>query len=97
MIAPAPASPAQWNRLWFDTALLMTDSWTVMMLRSWRMMGGGRPALREAERMVSQKVEAGAELTGALAGGRVRSPQAAARKAVSIYGRHVRGNRKRLG
>ena len=94
---PATSASAQWSRLWLDSALLMSDAWTVMMLRSWRMMAGGRPALREAERMVSQKVAAGAELGGALAGGQIRSPQAAARKAVSIYGRHVRGNRKRLG
>ena len=98
MIAsPSTAASAQWSRLWLDTSLLMTDAWTVMMLRSWRMMAGGRPAAREAERLVSEKVEAGAELAGALAGGRVRSPEAAARKALSVYGRRVRGNRKRLG
>ena len=98
MIAsPSTAAPAQWSRLWLDTSLLMSDAWTVMMLRSWRLMSGGRPAVREAERMVSQKVEAGAELAGALAGGRVRSPEAAARTALSVYGKRVRGNLKRLG
>jgi hypothetical protein len=47
--------------------------------------------------MISEKVEAGSELTGALAGGRVKSPKAAARKALGIYGKRVRGNRRRLG
>ncbi|HVH37318.1 MAG TPA: hypothetical protein VM757_01875 [Sphingomicrobium sp.] len=93
----AAAAHAQWSRLWLDTSLLMADAGMVMMLRSWRMMSGGRPAAREAERMISEKVEAGAELAGALAGGRVKSPQGAARTAIGIYGKRVRGNRKRLG
>ena len=93
----SPSAAAQWNRLWLDSSRLWADATMVMMLRSWRMMAGGRPAQREAERMFSEKVEAGAELAGALAGGRVKSPQAAARKAVSVYGKRIRGNRKRLG
>lgn len=60
-------------------------------------MAGGPAAARELERSMSEKVEAGAELAGALAGGRIRSPEAAARKAVTLYGRKVRANRKRLG
>jgi len=46
--------------------------------------------------MVSEKVSAGLELAGALAGG-AASPQAAARKALGIYGPYVRRNRRRLG
>jgi hypothetical protein len=68
-----------------------------MALRSWRVMAGGAAANHELEQMVSEKVAAGFELAGALAGGRVSSPHAAARKALGIYGRHVRGNRRRLG
>ncbi len=60
-------------------------------------MAGGPAAARELERSMSEKVEAGAELAGALAGGRIRSTEAAARKAVTLYGRKVRANRKRLG
>ena len=88
---------AQWSRLWLDTSLLMADAAMVVMLRNWRLMAGGRPAQREAEKMLSEKVEAGAELAGVLAGGRVKSPQGAARAAIGIYGKRVRGNRKRLG
>jgi hypothetical protein len=32
-----------------------------------------------------------------MAGGRFASPEAAARKTISLYGRKVRANRKRLG
>jgi hypothetical protein len=81
----------------FDASRLWAEAGTVLALRSWRLMAGGPAAQRELERMVGEKVEAGSELAGALAGGRVRSPQAAARKALTIYGKHVRGNRRRLG
>jgi hypothetical protein len=77
--------------------LLWADASVVMAMRSWRMMGGGAAANREMERMVSEKVEAGIELAGALAAGRVTSPNAAARKVISVYGRRVRENRRRLG
>jgi hypothetical protein len=88
---------ADWPRLMFDVSRLWTDAGMVVALRSWRMMAGGPFALREVEKMVSEKVEAGSELAGALAGGRVKSPEAATRKALSIYGKRVRGNRRRLG
>jgi hypothetical protein len=90
-------SSADWSRLMVDASRLWTDAGMVVALRSWRLMAGGPEAQREAERMVSEKVAAAVELTGALAGGRVRSPEAAARRALTIYGRHVRGNRRRLG
>ena len=91
------ATAATWIRLWVDASFLMADAMTVMSLRGWRLMAGGRSAAREAERMLGEKVEAGTELAGALAGGRIRSPEAAARKALSVYGKRVRGNRRRLG
>ena len=59
---------AQWSRLWLETSFLMADATLVMMLRSWRMMAGGR----------------------------VKSPEGAARAALGIYGKRVRGNRRRL-
>ena len=88
---------ADWSRLMFDASRLWADAGTVVALRSWRLMAGGPAARRELERMVSEKTEAGFELAGALAGGRVKSPEGAARKALSVYGKRVRGNRKRLG
>lgn len=94
---PRPNPAADWSRLVFDASQLWAEAGMVVALRSWRMMVGGAAARREFERMISEKVEAGSELTGALAGGRVKSPQAAARKALGIYGKRVRGNRRRLG
>ena len=94
---PRSNSTADWSRLMFDASRLWADAGMVVALRSWRMMAGGAAAERELRQMVSEKVEAGTELAGALAGGRVRSPKAAARKALSVYGKHVRGNRRRLG
>ena len=92
-----PNPTADWSRLMFDASRLWTEAGMVVALRSWRMMAGGPAAQRELERMLSEKVEAGSELAGVLAGGRVKSPKAAARKALTIYGKHVRGNRRRLG
>ena len=91
------ASPADWSRLMADATWLMADAFTVAALRSWRVMAGGPTAGREIDRMLSEKVEAGFELAGALAGGRVKTPEAATRKALSVYGKRVRENRKRLG
>ncbi len=94
---PRTNASTDWTKLMFDASRLWADAGAVVALRSWRMMGGGPAAAREFERMVSEKVEAGFELAGALAGGRVKSPEAAAREALGVYGRRVRGNRKRLG
>ena len=93
---PRSSSSAAWPALLFDASRLWTDAGMVVALRSWRIMAGGAAAQLELERMVSEKIEAGFELAGALASGRVKSPEAATRRALSVYGRHVRGNRKRL-
>jgi hypothetical protein len=89
-------SADDWSRLMFDASRLWADAGMVVALRSWRIMAGGPAAGREAERMLGEKVEAGAELAGALAGGSVKSPEAAARKALTVYGKRIRGNRRRL-
>jgi hypothetical protein len=88
---------AEWSRLMLDASRSWADAGMVVALRSWRLMAGGPAAGRELERMLSEKTEAGFELAGALAGGRVKSPEGAARKAMSVYGKRVRGNRNRLG
>ena len=87
---------ADWSRLMFDASRLWADASMVLMLRSWRLMAGGPAARRELERIVGEKVEARSELAGALAAGSVKNPKAAARKALTIYGRRVRRNRNRL-
>ena len=47
--------------------------------------------------MMDEKVESGFELAGAFASGKVKTPEGAARKALDVYGKRVRANRKRLG
>jgi len=94
---PRTNSTTDWSRLMFDASRLWADAGMVVALRSWRMMAGGPAARHEVERMLSEKVEAGSELAGVLAGGSVRSPSVAARKALTVYGKRVRANRKRLG
>ena len=88
---------AEWSRLMFDISRLWADASMVVALRSWRIMRGGPTAGSELERMISEKTKAGLELAGALAGGRVKSPEAATREALTVYGKRVRANRKRLG
>jgi hypothetical protein len=94
MTRPDPA--IAWTRLMTDASRLWADAGMVVALRSWRLLAGGEAAGRELERLVGEKVEAGFELAGAFAGGRIGSPEAATRQALGIYGKRVRGNRKRL-
>lgn len=92
------SNPAlEWPGLMADASRLWADAGMVLALRSWRLMAAGLAAQREFERMVSEKTEAAFELAGALSGGRVKSPEAAARKPLGIYGKRVRANRERLG
>ena len=95
MLRPKPT--ADLANLMVDASRLWADVGMVVALRSWRMMHGGPAAAREFERMVSEKMEAGFELTGALAMGRLASPEAAAREILGVFGKHVRSNRRRLG
>ena len=88
---------AEWSQLMFGASRLWAEAGMVLALRSWRLMAGGPAAQRELERMLSEKAEAAFELAGALSAGRVKSPEAAARTALSVYGKRVRANRKRLG
>jgi hypothetical protein len=47
--------------------------------------------------MLSEKTQAGLELAGAFASGKMKTPEAAARKTVSVMGKRIRANRRRLG
>lgn len=95
--AASATAAHQWTRLWLDASFVMADAAMVVAMRNWRMMAGGPAATREGERMIAEKVEAGFELAGSLASGRIKTPEGAARKAISVYGKKVRANRKRLG
>ena len=85
-----------WANLMLDASRLWAEAGMVVALRSWRMIHGGAAASREFERMLSEKGEAGFELAGALATGRLASTEAATREVLGIFGKRVRGNFRRL-
>jgi hypothetical protein len=90
---------------WFDAATLAAETATfaaetqwVVALRMSRLAGGGALAASEAQRMISEKIMAGAQAQVAagmaLAAG--RGMEGAARAAVRPFRRAVRANRRRL-
>lgn len=77
--------------------LLGAESAMVIPLRLTRLAAGGTVARKEAELMVSEKIEAHGRLANVLAdGGLGDGPQAIAGGVVSYYLAYVRGNRRRL-
>ncbi len=86
-----------WFGIGLDAWSLGLEASTVMGLRAMRIAEGGPGARAEAQRMVSEKVEAAAALqvmalTGALG---ATAPSASART-IAHYRRKVRANRRRL-
>jgi hypothetical protein len=96
-----PYNFAPWN-WWFalsTQALRMCwDAQAVMLLRSMRIAQGGARAEAEAQRMIAEKIAALAEAqlatTAALLKGNSR--QRVAKKALTVYTKRVRRNRRRL-
>lgn len=73
------------------------ESYSVIGLRTLRIAQGGEAARTEAERMVSEKVEAGLALqTLALTGGLGLTPASASARTMAHYRRKVRANQRRL-
>lgn len=70
------STTTDWPRLMFDASQLWAEVGMVVSLRFWRMMAGG-PAVarREAGRMVSEKIETGSKLLGALPAARRKAQQ----------------------
>ncbi|WP_312163463.1 hypothetical protein [Phenylobacterium sp.] len=90
-------NPNPWLKLSVDTFWLGAEASQVVALRMMKLAGGGTGAAAEAQRMVTEKVAAAmaahTELTlGAISG----SPHAGPTKAVALYRRKVRANRRRL-
>jgi hypothetical protein len=89
------------GNLWFGIGM---DAWrlgleasTVIGLRTMKIARGGPRGEAEAKRMVSEKVEAAADLqVMALTGGLGATPTRAAAKMIAHYRRKVRANRRRL-
>ncbi|TNC11413.1 hypothetical protein FF100_20030 [Methylobacterium terricola] len=79
-----------WLRLGLDTVRLGLEAQTVVALRLAKLSLGGTAAQIEAERMVTEKMEAAAEAAMTLASG------GTAERVVRDYRRKVRANAVRL-
>lgn len=88
---------ADWTKLGFDSWLLAWNASTVIGLRMMTFAAGGAAASREAQLMVSEKIQAAAELQTAMMTGKLgTTPLANSQAIVRRYGAKVRANRKRL-
>ena len=88
---------ASWSKLWTDAAMMGLEAQQVIALRMWKAASGGVAAVAEAERMVTEKAQAAIDAqrilaTSALAG----APHLGPERAVALYRRRVRANRRRL-
>ena len=86
-----------WCEIGAEAWQLGAEGWQVLWLRSVRLAKGGDSARREAQLMVSEKIEAHGELGLAILSGELGT---GAREilggSVAFYLKSVRGNRKRL-
>lgn len=92
-----PRTHNPWLRLGQDAWMLGAEATTVITLRSMTIAAGGSTAANEAQRMVSEKVEAAQALqmmavTGALG----FTALGVASRSLKHYRRKVRANRRRL-
>jgi hypothetical protein len=86
-----------WLRTCFDAWTLGVEASYVIGLRSLKIASGGPAAEAEAQRMITEKIEAGWALqTKALSGELGHTPHSAASKTLAHYQRKVRENRRRL-
>jgi len=86
-----------WNA-WLDAVNLCAAAQWVIALRMMRLAGGGAAAMSEAQRMVLEKVVAGAQaqLGAGMALAAGRGMAGAKRAAAKPYRRAIRANRRRL-
>jgi hypothetical protein len=96
------ANLAQMWKSWFalssQAAWLSWQAQTVIALRLMRLAQGGMLAQSEARRMVTEKAAAMTEAQGAAAAAAIMGggTHKVARKVMGVYGKRVRGNRRRL-
>ena len=90
-----------WNA-WFalssQAALLGLEAQQVIALRLMRLAAGGALAESEASRMIAEKVEAFSEAQAAtaIAAMKGHTSKQVAKKALGVYKKRIRGNRRRL-
>ena len=90
-----------WNAWFAQSAQAMRMCWdaqAVMLLRTLRIAKGGARAEAETQRMIAEKVAALAEaqLAAAAATLKGRKKHRVAKKALAVYAKRVRRNRRRL-
>jgi len=87
-----------WIALSAQAARMCWDAQTVMFLRTMRIAKGGARAEAETQRMFTEKVAALAEAQIAAAAATLKGSKKhrVAKKALSVYARRVRRNRRRL-
>jgi len=88
---------SSWLAVWADACSLGLEASSVIGLRAMKLANGGRDAATEAQRMVSEKIEASLELQAkALSGGLGTTALGAAAKTLGYYRKKVRANQTRL-
>lgn len=87
-----------WYALNFQAAQLAWEAQGVIALRLMRLAQGGARGQAEAQRMVTEKAATMVEAQGAAASAALMGGNSArvAKKAVSVYRKRVRSNRRRL-
>lgn len=86
-----------WAEIALDGWLLGIEASMVIGLRVTRIACGGPEGCREARLMVSEKIDSGMHMSGALLSGRLgATPKAVLGNAVAHYLDGVRANRRRL-
>jgi hypothetical protein len=86
-----------WFGIGWDAWRLGMDASTVIGLRTLKIAQGGAAGWAEAERMVSEKMQAGMDLQAlALTGGLGVTPASASARTLAHYRRRVSANRRRL-
>lgn len=86
-----------WLGIGADAFAMWTDASLVIGMRAAKVAAGGPAAQRELGLMITEKMQAAAEMQAAAASGALGHDMAgAAAKAMAIYAPKVRANRKRL-
>lgn len=86
-----------WFGILVDTWSLGVEASAVMGLRVMKITQGGASGQAEAERMISEKVEAALDLQArTLTGGLGVTPASATARTLAHYRRKVKANRRRL-
>jgi len=87
---------ADWALFTSQASALYMESLSVICMRSIKLMGGGSTANREAQQMVSEKIEANMEAAFGLPLTMPFGGAAAASAALMPYRKRVRANHRRL-